>query len=102
MEQNIIDSKKLIAEFMGLKNVGMKNLELWLLFDKHTGIETSELKYCISWDWLMPVIKKILDIASDQDFMEQYYQIVDCIPVIEETWEEVVEFIKWYNERRSE
>ncbi len=46
---NTTENNKLIAEFMGVDQV---DIDTWL--------ETnSNLHYHTSWDWLMPVIKKI-------------------------------------------
>lgn len=60
-------------------------------------------KYHSSWDWLMPVIKKIheLDISIDNEVgsARQYNVVGSSIgPVtIESAWQACVEFITWYN-----
>jgi len=56
-----------------------------------------EMKYHESWDWLMPVIDKILDISFFNGEPEDFYSIRDCIPQIRNTYKAVVEFIKLYN-----
>ena len=50
----------------------------------HTG---NELKFHKSWDWLMPVVNRILFIKPDFDY------VVD----LEVTYPAVVKFIKEYN-----
>jgi hypothetical protein len=94
----------LIADFMGLRHVSddkyIKNLKEMksngIYFEQ--GYMTSDLKYDTDWNWLMPVIKKILDISLELDSMEMYYEIIDSVPVMEHTYQAVVDFIKWYNE----
>ncbi len=61
--------------------------------------------YHNSWDWLMPVIRKICDICFADDESEtvdseRYYIIVDQIPNIESTYESVVSFIEEYNKNQ--
>lgn len=53
-------------------------------------------KYSTSWDWLMPVVEKILNICQESDEMEEYYIITDAIPEIESVFAACVEFAKWY------
>lgn len=61
-----------------------------------------ELHYDTSWDWLMPVVEKISQ--TDFDFNncdrpEEYYNLMrtTIFSPINEVYEEVVKFIKWYN-----
>jgi hypothetical protein len=93
------DNNKLIAEFMGHKiNFGFK--EQGVLFSgQHINVE--KLLYHTNWNWLMPVIEKILDISLNLDTMEMYYNITDCIPNITQTHIAVTDFIKWYNNENS-
>lgn len=46
----------------------------------------------------MEVVEKILNISLELDEMERYYNITDAIPYIQNTYDEVVVFIDWYNE----
>ena len=80
---------KLIAEFMEYPDLGTEG-------------DFSYLKYHTSWDWLMPVVKKILDITFSDDEKETsdseyFYQIRDCIPDIDHTYKAIIEFITEYN-----
>ena len=82
---------KLIAEFMGLKPCDDREQ---YQSSVHTNV-VADLKYHTSWDWLMPVIQKILDISFQGDGdAEDFNCIIDCIPDINQTYKAVVEFIK--------
>ena len=52
--------------------------------------------YSKSWDWLMPVLQKCLDVSND-DNIEDFYSIQNVVPNIEATYDAVLEFIKEYN-----
>ena len=90
---------KLIAEFMG--RGGTFNHDKTMIC---TGIfpDTMTLmKYHTSWDWLMPVLSKILDLSfQDDGDAEDFYSIRDCVPDINHTHKAVVEFIKEHNNER--
>ncbi len=90
-------NNKLIAEFMGIEfnkgtfyNMGYDVFSDGNLYCNH------ELKYNESWDWLMPVVQKCLDVSND-DNMEDFYSIQNVVPNIEATYRAVVEFIKEHN-----
>ena len=75
-----MENNKLIAEFMGVKYPMLKG---------------SDLQYHTSWDWLMPVIRKIEDGGLDP------HELIDKAlesRVIEDTYNEVVDTIKTYND----
>lgn len=106
-KQEIQEGNKLITEFIECKKD--KNWENWYKVPKKYqkdfrtsafGIGFSCEFHC-SWNWLMPVIKKILEITVELDEMEMYYSIIDQIPHIEQVFYAVVEFIKWYNNERK-
>tara|TARA_B110000967_G_scaffold128632_1_gene131383 strand:+ start:4958 stop:5221 length:264 start_codon:yes stop_codon:yes gene_type:complete len=87
-----MEDNKLIAEFMGWK----PNEHHWCLNgDK-------DLQYDTSWDWLMPVAKKIVrEVGLDIEYEDEYREhLMDVIPFvkIEDVYEAVVEFIK--NQKR--
>lgn len=97
MEENfVLNGNKLIAEFMGTTYEQKKNTHGMVL-------------YAISWDWLMPVVKKI-----SQDLPEYthitweyisdkmiYSELAFATNDISKVFKAVVEFIKWYNENRN-
>jgi hypothetical protein len=90
----------LLAEFIGYTqpHPNYLNTSYWykegeppltiLLFDK-------------DWNWLMKVIKKILNISLERDNMEQYYEITDSIPSLSTTYEECINFVKLYNQNKD-
>lgn len=64
------------------------------------------LRYHLSWDWLMPVIYKIIRLGDNDDEVFIYYRrspIESALRLIllERTWEHVVDFIKWYNQDKK-
>lgn len=109
MEQSeILEGNKLIADFMKWQH--HENVS----YDNH---EMSQLKYYLSWDWLMPVIEKISKMPiigateqSDTCYPRTFGMLQDdtglpmfrfnccCLYVggtlIEAAWIAVVEFIK--------
>lgn len=102
---------ELIAEFMGFT---LQPEGLWKHEDLPNGfaISSTNFAYDKSWNFLMPVIQKIdtmmpkIDIRKDLDALrsgthgsEPYMEVVS-LPIstpINEVYEEVVKFIKWYN-----
>lgn len=70
MEEEIIKGNKLIAKYMGVEK------------DKNI---SDMMKYHSSWDWLMPVINKLLNY--------DHYFSSDTSSVFE-TWKQVVKTIK--------
>ena len=119
--EEVIEGNKLIAEFMG--GIYSKHAEAWGLGEnvhvhpkpiKHGSkicegviwaerFET-ELKYDTSWDWLIPVIDKITSDYTYQKYKEYTCNMFDDGGIyintkyIDVTYNNVVEFIKWYNE----
>lgn len=70
--------------------------------------------YATSWDWLMPVVEKINQLYNEnfpKDFIQkvlrkekniidEHYINVIALPMgtpIEEVYQNILEFIKWYN-----
>jgi len=104
----MMNDNKLIAEFMGAVGTPKYNPTEWDVYitgylDVDSDDENAqhfytpdEMKYRISWDWLMPVIEKCLDVSND-DNIEDFYSIQNVVPNIEATYQAVVEFIKEYN-----
>lgn len=115
----ILQGNKLIAKFMGeinaisdlyyLPNFG-KYVNQYGIIDYVDTFRASELKYHSSWDWLMPVMRKIIngigvrtvDECSDEEWFQstriaQMYIGID----IAIAHHYVVEFITWYNKYNS-
>ncbi len=80
---------RIIAEFMSAEP------------DKKTFFRTGEEVYLYhtSWDSLMPVVQKCLDV-SDDDNIEDFYSIQNVVANIEATYDAVVGFIKQYNDEK--
>ena len=95
-------NNKLIAEFMGLETeVSNKGIVEYyhIEFDSGEWYEAEDLPYD-EWNWLMPVVSKIL---TNENLIGYRLRenIMDSLPygMIKDTYNEVVEFIKWYNEQ---
>ena len=87
MKKVMEQSNKLIAEFMGVDQV-----DIDYAFNEH-----GQLKYHLSWDWLMPVVQKIGDEYLNTPFDETYSHLTEQyenIWTLEDTYNAVVEFIK--------
>lgn len=73
----------------------------------HVGIyDPRLLLFHCSWDWLMPVVRKIAELChapdADELFMSDVYtSILDTVSsaIIEDSFKVVVEFIEWYNKK---
>ena len=95
MEMQVtMENNKLIAEFMGLsiKEGVSYYTDEDDMFPMNIEVDKPYLPYDKSWDWLMPVVKKV--IQEDYDFLvfeELKYQLwrVD----IDAVYSQVVEFI---------
>jgi hypothetical protein len=119
---------KLVALFMGAFYKSWKdNRTNRYRFDKPIG-ETyaflaRDLKYHTSWDWLMPVVEKIEELASLQYWIElsgrrcTIYEMVNygsngkviiseygstnSESKIHATWLAITDFIQWYNQSQQ-
>ena len=84
-------NNKIIAEFMGVDQV-----DIDYAINEH-----GQLKYHLSWDWLMPVVQKIGDEYYNTPFDETYSHLTEQyenIWTLEDTYNAVVEFVKEQNE----
>ena len=89
---------KLIAEFMGLQF--SKGEYYRPLYNSGDWIPENELQYHTSWDWLMPVVQKVSSLCDEPcelDNMKHALLTGD----IESVYDDVVEFIKQYNDERQ-
>ena len=104
MNKELIENNKLIAEFMGAfheepqpKHVVSVELgdDVWFLdlTDDDSG------KFHTSWDWLMPVVEKILNLK--ETYPQERQKVFEKIsPDRSITYQAVVEFINWYNQQK--
>lgn len=124
-QEEIIEGNKLIAEFMGAEfDMGHYHVtdsytkpdgEKVFKYQQGTafydvgqepssqkgGYPITIIKYHTSWDWLMPVAKKVIETyTGGMDVYSLYVSDSLRTAIIEEVWASVVEFIKWYNENK--
>jgi hypothetical protein len=97
------DDDRLIAEFMGVTEVSNG-----LIFNNQFtpeikgnvryGDDFAQMKFYSSWDWLMPVVEKIHETGIGGGLL---YGLRDALlnANINKAYEEVVEFIQWYNKK---
>ena len=87
---------KVIAEFMGasFNDKGMTRICGKFGLER---VSALNLRYHTSWDWLMPVVYKILWLEDYED--ESYEDIYNGLTnaILSQTFEAVVEFINEYN-----
>lgn len=98
-DQQIIDNNKLIAEFDGFK---LNNDGDYVRKDNDVNLIliSKLMNYHNDWSWLMPVVKKIADTGKGGGLT---YGLRNALIVanIDQTYKEIVEFIKWYNKERK-
>jgi len=111
MTMNTEEGNKLIAEFMGLKNLHADN---WFTDGADIGFYIDDgICYHTSWDWLMPVVEKIENLGY-RVWMERgggiiYYSkikkggivVADCDTFsnqsgLQAAWLCIIQFITWY------
>ena len=93
-----MEENKLIAEFMGLIESSIDK-KYWTEKTKE-GIgkgELVELKFHKSWDWLMPVVEKIEQVHEG---VPQELIKLSLFSTIDEVYNAIIEFIKWYNKNK--
>lgn len=108
--EEIIQGNRSIAEFMGYT---FTDKGLWYVGGKEWKTmpngnhyaRPDQLQYHISWDWLVPVVKKCYSIWA-----EKYKDNKTCCEIFDNLWSalwqfeiedcfsEVVDFIKWKTE----
>jgi hypothetical protein len=97
-----MNDDKLIAEFMGYEFEG----EFWVatMSKEDDTFLGRHLLFRMSWDWLMPVVKKIKDMSYNHELDFKYDQLLDNIDNVltcdltkRNLYKAVVEFIKEYN-----
>jgi len=112
-KDEISEGNRLIAEFMGGKFTLVKSHTPNVSFKQHprqgrnhnsTDMHPKFLSYHKSWDWLMPVVKKVFDSfignTEDGSFSHEHRIRVSLLNVnIGEIWKSLVDFIKWNNEK---
>ena len=97
-------NNKLIAEFMGCTNPFNEIHDATLYKVEQGTFEFDELQYHTSWDWLMPVVEKCLEMHNNlidgRDVIDtSYSSIAQALQVVslKETYQAIVEFINQLN-----
>ena len=119
-QDRIIQGNMLIAEFMGGEYTEAKSndivfarLKEWKLVGVEHSVrycDSVDLKYHHSWDWLMPVVDKIMLMQGNPNemFMGATLErgvMFDSVTNLPITYprgmviDKIVAFIKWYNEQ---
>lgn len=119
MENNIAENSKLITIFLDWQHtlITIRNSDGSLgptytgvisPFDYYNAKSFSDLKFHTSWDWLMPVLVKMTELAHNNQKIREYLENgtyllwygaeihVGCNNITA-TFEEVVSFVEWYN-----
>jgi hypothetical protein len=124
-----ITDNELIAEFMGVKETkdsfisyghdapcwyttnGLLRSSTFTVPNKSFSEFVHESRYHLSWDWLMPVVEKIIQIKGshfiyDHTVLEIFMYGKRIVRIGDATmignyYNGVVEFIKWYNTQKS-
>ena len=105
------ENNKLIAEFMGAKEVRKDNFK----FPNRTGLplQIGTIKYHSDWNWLMAVVDKIKSMGYYIDILIGAWTIVQIgkgndklfrfekNKTIEAVYAACVEFIEWYNQQNQ-
>jgi len=95
MQTETINNNALIAEFMGYKvEMYMSNPPRPVGFCMIKG-EIKPMKFHSSWDWLMPVCKKICKTTPYNSYLA--IETMSVFADIEDVYKAVVEFIEWHN-----
>lgn len=116
------ENNKLIAEYMGAKwwpksnNIFVKYSEAYE-FNNSVAFSIKGLNYHLSWDWLMPVILKIISEHQTDFFIDRmnydnffiglgtngtYAQNERNESAIEASYKAVIGFIKYFNKHTNE
>jgi hypothetical protein len=116
-KEEIIANNKLIAEFYLSEYIDeqivpysyMHQINLY----KHRSF--IKMKYHSSWNWLMPIVRKIIELCLDEDDelnsnerdwtlfeSDEYTSVLMTIQnaIIKDSYKVVVEFIKFYNDNK--
>lgn len=107
--KEIVEGNRVIARFMGYREI--RGWDGWEYgYTLHPTINAGctsdiELRYYLSWDSLMPVVKEISDMVYNHHWDEQYNPRGRWVAIanelqnvnLENVWFCVVKFIQWYN-----
>ncbi len=114
VDREMVELNKLIAMFMGAIPNG-KHPDVYGLLKTKENTKPYQvcwvsLRYDTSWDWLMPVVKRINKLEPKQGFPKEsdgWIAFYGMEPFLLEANREgvhrnIIEFIKWYNEQKDD
>ena len=88
------ENNKLIAEFMGVESYEANGYTNFVYSENNHRTHV-DLAYHTSWDWLMSVTKKCLDVYHIEQMNDDLnFNFYDSIGNMDATYKAVVEFIK--------
>lgn len=98
-----MEKNKLIAEFMGMNlHHNDKSMMVRKTLQGNEVLYIDKLEYHTSWDWLMPVVSKCLNVYHIEEKNDDLnFNFYDSIGNLEYTYKVVVEFIKEYNDGKQ-
>jgi hypothetical protein len=85
---------------------GNRLIHIWLGKSYETDVKIQILKYHSSWDWLMPVVKKIRSLWNEEtldlqllieDSNASKISHLRVWSELDSVYNAVIEFIQWYN-----
>lgn len=111
-QEEILEGNILIAEFMGLQTGKHLGYNRWQddwfdNLDVINGQRNEKLLFDSDWNWLIPVVEKI---TSDDLYLKYKNETSNIVSeggiyintkFIINTFEDVVDFIKWYNKNKE-
>lgn len=108
---SVEEGNRLIAEFMGIPKCDRCDHDCGgYKYGPGNYFTPDKMRYHSSWDWLMPVVKKIMNLPIMKEkgilFMTQQEDLAINIRRevgkvrMQNSWQSVVKFIQWYNERK--
>lgn len=103
--ESIAEGSVLIAEFLGWHKCDCGNTPIHYKRGElnYQVTNVHDMKFNTSWDWLMPVFRKIKMIEDKIHFDERGNELIKviekyiCLVQIEDTHLYLVEFIIWFN-----
>ncbi len=116
-KEEIIEGNKLIAEFMGIPKCGRCEDCGGYQFSPAVIFLPSEMQYSENWDWLMPIVIKIISELRTDFYIDRmnydnffiglgtdgiYSQNERNDSAIEGVFKSVISFIKWHNKKTTD
>lgn len=106
--KNIEQTNALIATFMGLQTISLKEFENNPSSYNINEFSISEYqRYHLEWNWLIPVVQKIYEtkeyytyVQETSGLLSETYHLTEEIMAIlkvDVIYEKVTDFISWYN-----